>query len=120
MEKYLVLGASPNPLRHSYKAVKSLIRHGKAVVPVGFRKGSIGGEEILKGKPELDRITTLLLYLGEKRQKEFYKYILETIVPTKLVFNPGTENSELKELAVKQGINVIDGCALVMINSGQL
>jgi predicted CoA-binding protein len=46
MQKYVVFGASPNSIRHSNKAVKSLVRYNKDVVPVGFRKGSIAGKEI--------------------------------------------------------------------------
>ncbi len=119
MDKYVVLGASPNPLRHSNKAVKSLVRRNKNVIPVGFRKGTVSGIEIQTGTPDIDGVTTLLLYLGAKRQKDFYNYIVQ-LNPKKIVFNPGTENEELAELAAKNGINVIRDCALVMINSGQI
>lgn len=119
MQKYLVFGASPNRLRHSNKAVKSLIRHNKEVVPVGFRKGSISGVEILTGQPEIENVGTLLLYVGAKRQPEFYDYILG-LKPGKIVFNPGTENEELQKLAEENKIEVILGCALVMINGAQL
>lgn len=120
MNKYIVLGASPNPIRHSYKAVKSLLRRNKDVIPIGFRKGSISGIEILKGNPEISGSNTVLLYVGEKRQKEFYDYIIKTLQPEKLIFNPGTENKELEDLAINEGIEVISGCALVMINGGQI
>ena len=101
MEKYIVLGASPNPIRHSYKAVKSLIRRNKEVIPVGFRKGKISGLDIITGKPEIEGVTTVLLYLGKKRQQEFIDYILNKIQPRKIVFNPGTENPEFEEMAIK-------------------
>lgn len=120
MEKYIVLGASPNPVRHSYKAVKSLIRRNKEVVPVGFRKGKISGVEILTDQPEIEDVTTVLLYMGAKRQPEFFDYILNKIQPRKIVFNPGTENPEFEEMAKMEDIEVIVGCALVMINSSQI
>lgn len=41
--KTLVLGASDNPSRYSYRAVHSLQRHGHEVVPVGIRKGQVAG-----------------------------------------------------------------------------
>ena len=119
MGKYLVLGASPNPVRHSNKAVKSLIRHNMEVVPIGFRKGKVSGIAILTGQPEIEGVETILLYVGAKRQKDFYDYIIN-LRPKKLVFNPGTENNELKDLAENNNIKTIDGCALVMISAGQL
>ncbi len=120
MEKYIVFGASPNPIRHSYKAVKSLIRRNKYVVPIGYRNGKISGLEIQKGTPEVDSGAILLLYVGAKRQTEFYKYILNKLRPSAIVFNPGTENSEFQKMAEETGIKVIVGCALVMINGGQI
>lgn len=116
----MVLGASPNPVRHSYKAVTSLIRRNKKVVPVGLRKGKISGVEIMTGEPEQDDITTVLLYVGAKGQPKFFDYILNKIHPNKIVFNPGTENPELEEMARKEKIEVVIGCALLMINSGQI
>ncbi len=41
-KKTMVLGASPNPVRFSHKAVKSLLRHNQEVVAVGFKEGLIG------------------------------------------------------------------------------
>jgi predicted CoA-binding protein len=38
MKKYVVLGASANPTRHSNKVVKSLIRRGLNLIPVGPKK----------------------------------------------------------------------------------
>jgi predicted CoA-binding protein len=120
MEKYLVLGASPNSTRHSYKAVKSLVRRNKVVIPVGFRSGKISGVDIITGQPEVADITTVLLYIGAKKQPEFFDYILKKIHPGRIVFNPGTENPEFEEMAKKEKIEVVVGCALIMINSSQI
>lgn len=117
MQLTLVLGASTNPQRFSHKAVKSLVRHQYPVVAVGPRAGMIGEIEILPGKPSLSHIDTISLYIGPARQKEFYRYILD-LKPRRIIFNPGTENKELYRLAEKNGIGVVEGCALVMLNSG--
>ena len=53
MKKTLVLGASPNPIRFSHKAVKSLVRHGHDVIPLGIREGDIMWQNILQGKLEV-------------------------------------------------------------------
>lgn len=119
MYKYVVLGASPNPLRHSNRAIKSLQRRDKDVIAIGLRKGEIDGVKILKGMPRVDGPLKLLLYIGAKRQVEYYDYILG-LRPKEIVFNPGAENEELAQLAVKNGIEVVEDCALVMINTGQL
>jgi len=119
MQNYLVLGASPNRLRHSNKAVKSLIRHNKEVIPIGFRKGVISGVEIQTGQPSIESVENVLLYLGPQRQPDYYDYILG-LKPQRIVFNPGTENNEFQLMAEKQGIEVVIGCALVMINGNQL
>jgi len=119
MKKYLVLGASPNLIRHSYKAVKSLARRNLDVVPVGYREGVIADIPILLGTPDIKDVDTVLLYLGAKRQVSYYEYIL-SLKPKKIVFNPGTENIELQEIAKKNGIEVVVDCALVMINASTL
>ncbi|MBC7126091.1 MAG: CoA-binding protein, partial [Bacteroidales bacterium] len=38
--------------------------------------------------------------------------------PKRLIFNPGTENPELEKLARKHGIDVVEGCTLVMLSNG--
>ncbi len=116
MKKTLVLGASPNVMRFSNKAVKSLIRYDYPVVPVGIRKGRIAGIDIIIGKPQIEDIHTVALYVGPARQKEYYDYIL-SLNPRRIIFNPGTENPELIELAEKEGIEVLEDCTLIMLNN---
>lgn len=119
MQNTLVFGASPNKLRHSNKAVKSLVRHNRNVVPIGLRKGTIEGVDILTGKPNVENVNTVLLYVGAKRQPEFYDYLLG-LKPERIVFNPGTENPEFQKMVEENKIEVVKGCALVMINARQL
>lgn len=116
MKKTLVLGASPNPIRFSHKAVKSLVRHGYEVVPIGIHEGDIMWQKIIIGKPILKDIHTITLYLNPLNQKEYYDYILE-LAPKRIIFNPGSENQELIELAMKNNIEVCIACTLIMLNS---
>ncbi|MDP1843656.1 MAG: CoA-binding protein [Sediminibacterium sp.] len=39
--------------------------------------------------------------------------------PKRIIFNPGTENEELEALAKSKGIEAIEACTLVMLNTGQ-
>ena len=118
MKKTLVLGASPNPSRYSNIAVNRLTNHGHEVVPVGVREGEIAGIEIIKGRPEVECIDTVTLYLNPKRQEEYYDYIL-ALNPKRIIFNPGTENPELSRLAREQGIETEIACTLVQLSIGE-
>ena len=118
MQKILVLGASNNPRRYSYKAIKNLQRKNIPIIAVGFRKGDVGPTMIVTGKPPIDNLHTIALYRGKERQVAYYDYILE-LKPERIIFNPGTDNQELMEMADEQGIEVVSGCLLVMLHSGK-
>ena len=117
MKKTLVLGASPNPARYSYTAVRRLKANGHEVIPLGIRQGEIDGIKILTGRPELKDIHTVSVYLNSTRQKEYYDYLL-SIHPKRIIFNPGAENPELMQLAKKEGIEVMTACTLVLLSIG--
>lgn len=118
MAKTIVLGASPDPLRFSNKAVKSLIRHNHEVIPIGIREGRIAGKNIIIGKPVLDDIHTVALYLNPENQKEYYNYILK-LSPRRVIFNPGTINGELIDLVKEHNIEPVVDCALIMLNNNK-
>lgn len=117
-KKTLVIGASPNAERFSYKAVKLLNRYGHSVEALGVKSGNIGEIEIQKGFPPFAVIHTVSLYIGKARQADYYEYILG-LKPERIVFNPGTENHELQKLADDAGILTVEDCTLVMLNSGR-
>lgn len=116
MSKTIVLGASPNPNRFSYKAVVSLQGYGHEVIPIGIRKGSIGELEIVNGIPTVSQIDTITLYLRAEIQKGYYDFILNT-QPRRVIFNPGTSNFELIKLLKENDIESIIDCTLVMLNT---
>lgn len=114
--KTLVIGASENPERYSYKAVKLLKRHKHEVIALAKRKGKIDDTEIVTEIEPESEIHTVTLYLSPKNQAEYYKKILD-LNPQRIIFNPGTENDELKQLAEQSNIKTIENCTLVMLNS---
>ncbi|MCK4749282.1 MAG: CoA-binding protein [Bacteroidales bacterium] len=116
--KTVVLGASPNPIRFSHKAVKSLLRHEKEVVPVGFRAGLIVDEEILVGHPEIEDVHTVSIYIGSSRQADYYDYII-SLKPKRVIFNPGTVNPEFMGRLKNEGIEPVSACMLVLLNEGE-
>jgi predicted CoA-binding protein len=116
MPKTVVLGASPDSSRYSYKCVKSLIRHGHEAVPVGKKEGKIEGIDILMGKPNIPDVHTITIYLSAGNQKEYYDYIL-ALNPSRIILNPGTNNQELIDLAKEKGIQVVSDCTLILLSS---
>src|SRR3989344_7348323 len=105
----VVIGASDNPERYAHKAALSLQKHGYVVYAVGLRKGTINGIEIHSDRPAFENIDTVTLYVGTANQPFWYDYIL-SLKPKRIIFNPGTENSEFESLAQKQGIETIEAC----------
>lgn len=118
MKKTLVIGASPNPARYAYLAVRRLKQLGHEVTALGIWDGEIDGVPIVKGKPELEGIHTVTLYLNPFRQEEYYDYILD-LKPERLIFNPGTENYAFMHRAKLEGVEVLDACTLVLLSTGQ-
>jgi len=117
-KKTLVIGASENPSRYSNRAIHLLRSTGNDVVAIGARPGTVldvdYGSEMVSF-PDIDTVT---LYLNPDNQKPYYDYILG-LKPKRIVFNPGTENEELEQLAVQNGILPQEACTLVMLSTGQ-
>lgn len=113
----LVIGASEKPERFSNKAICRLRRYGHPVEAIGLRAGEVEGVVFKTGFPELKGIDTITLYIGPPRQPQYYDYLLG-LNPKRIIFNPGTENPEFYEKAKAQGIEPIENCTLVMLDSG--
>ncbi len=116
--KTLVIGASHKPIRYSYMAVKMLNDYNHEVVALGRKAREVEDWEILEGKPDLENIHTITVYLNALNQEEYYDYFLQ-LKPERVIFNPGAENRELETLLNKNGIETIEACTLVMLRTGQ-
>jgi len=117
-KKTLVLGASENPARYSNMAINRLISHQHSVVAIGNKTGVVAGVAIVTEKIMSDDIDTVTLYLSPQNQQEYYDYII-SLHPNRIIFNPGTENEELFELALKHNIKPMEACTLVLLSTGQ-
>jgi predicted CoA-binding protein len=117
-KKYtLVLGASEKRERYSNKAIRMLLQNGHPIVAIGNKKGHVETIPIETEKIFWDNIDTITLYLGILHQKEYYDYILN-LKPKRIIFNPGTENDELQNLAEQNGIECLEACTLVLLSIG--
>jgi predicted CoA-binding protein len=117
-KKTLVIGASEDPTRYSYLAVKKLLAHGHEVIAIGKKEGSIDNIPIIKGQPSITDIDTITLYINPTHQTAYYDYII-SLKPLRIIFNPGTENNQLTSLAQKNNIETKEACTLVMLSTGQ-
>ena len=117
-KKTLILGASANPQRYSYLALQRLKAHQHEIIAVGRRAGEVNGVQIQTGTPEINDLDTITLYLNPSNQEPYLDYIV-SLKPKRIIFNPGTENEKLEELANKNGIKTEEACTLVMLSTGQ-
>ena len=113
-----VLGASPNRDRYSNQAVRLLARYDYRPIPVNpGHKESEG----LACFPNLSAIGeplhTITLYLGPARSSALIAEIVAAN-PQRIIMNPGAENETLAEAASGAGIEVVEGCTLVMLKTG--
>jgi hypothetical protein len=99
-------------------ATVMLLEKGHAVYPFGIKKGMIQALPIVQEWPSQGSIATLTLYLGQTAQEAYYDQII-ALKPERIIFNPGTENPILMELAHAAGISTIEACTLVMLTTGQ-
>lgn len=118
MKKTLVLGATDDPSRYSYLAIHRLRKAGHPVVAIGRKETTVADVKVEKQRMTYSDIDTVTLYLNPLHQKEYYNYIL-SLHPKRIIFNPGTENPELEDLARENGILPLIACTLVMISSRQ-
>lgn len=120
MKRTLIVGATPNSTRYAYMAAERLTAHQHEIIPIGIKKGEVYGKDILPIRefPELKNIDTITMYIGPRHQEEYIDYLLD-LNPKRVIFNPGTENPEFMALIEARGIEVVEGCTLVMLQTGQ-
>lgn len=117
-KKTLVLGATPNSGRYAHMASERLAGKGHPIVNVGLKSGTVAGVPIEKPENIHNDIDTITLYVGPDNQPPLYDYILNTH-PKRIIFNPGTENPELQQLANEKGIETQYACTLVLLSIGE-
>lgn len=114
----VVLGATPKEDRFAYKAMRALMRHGYHAIPVNPTVSEVLGQPCRKKLADVtEPIDTVTMYVGEARSEPLIPEILAA-KPRRIVFNPGAENDHLATQAEKEGIEVVHGCTLVMLQDG--
>lgn len=114
----LVLGASESTFRYSNRATERLLHYGEVVYLIGKKRGQIYGRTIFTEWPVDVAFHTITLYLNSAHQRPYYQSIISAN-PTRVIFNPGTENFELIELLKQNNIAYEFSCTLVLLATNQ-
>ncbi|NCN26257.1 CoA-binding protein [bacterium] len=116
-KKTLIVGASTNADRFSYKAAKRLKENNHPIVLFGNKQGEVAGETITNELPSsIEGLDTITMYLSPENQSEMTDKLI-ALKPKRIIFNPGTENPSFMEKAQKNNIQVIANCTLVMLST---
>ena len=113
-----VLGASNNPERYSYLAVKLLKEKGYNVLPISPKEKNILGISCISDLRGLigNDIYTVTVYVNPQISSSLSQELLN-LHPKRVVFNPGSENAKLSQTLKDEGIEVIEACTLVMLRA---
>ena len=114
-----VLGASSNPDRYSYKAVKMLEEYNYKVFAIHPSKKPIDDLMCFAKLADVgEDIDTITVYLGESNSSPLIGEIINAH-PRRIILNPGAENDELEQKCSDAGIQVQHACTLVLLRTNQ-
>jgi hypothetical protein len=113
-----VLGASPKPERYSNQALRMLAGFDYRPIPVNPAFEEIEGITCYPNLAAINEpVHTITLYLGPARSTPLIDAIIAAN-PKRIIMNPGAENDALAEAASSAGIEVVEGCTLIMLRTG--
>lgn len=95
-----------------------MLSHNHEVLALGLKKGTVEGVAFHTEKVQFENIDTVTMYVGPQNQPEYYSYIIG-LNPRRVIFNPGTENSEFISQLKAAGIYPEIACTLVLLATGQ-
>jgi len=114
----LIVGASNKSHRISNQAFHMLTRYGHEVVLVHPKLKNIEGTNVLSSiKLVTQQIDTVTLYVNSSRSSKMLADLIN-LNPRRIIFNPGAENAVLKTGLHEAGIECIEACTLIMLQTG--
>jgi len=119
MSTVAVIGASPDQERYSNKAMRLLQEKGHTPVPVAPKHDRICDAEVCASCREIPGdVDTVTMYVSPARQDAVIDDVI-ALAPRRVIFNPGAENSDVYDRLERNGIEVVEACTLVLLNTGQ-
>ena len=114
-----VLGATAKPGRFSHQAVIKLKKHGYNVLPLNPRFEVIEGFPVYRELKDLPQpVHTLTLYVGASKLDSMVDEVLAA-KPLRVIFNPGTESRLLQQALSEAGVEWMEDCTLIMLDSNK-
>ena len=118
MKNVVVLGATPKEDRYAFRAMQMLSRHGHHPIPVNPAFDEVLGHRCYDSIAEVtEPIDTVTMYVGPGKSEPLIAEIIGAR-PRRIIMNPGAENERLAAAAQANGIEVVTGCTLVMLQAG--
>ena len=117
--KVAILGASNKRDRYSNKAQRRLMQHGHEVYPIHPLLPEIEGVKAYNSVDALpEGIDTITIYVNARVSSELEEKMIRKS-PRRIIFNPGTENPELRQRLEAKGIIAQEACTLVLLGTDQ-
>lgn len=118
-ETVAVLGASPEPERYSHRAVRLLQEKGHRVIPVNPGQSHIDGLPVARTLADIQEpVDTVSLYVSPDRLAQVIPGLI-ALKPSRVIFNPGSEDDALAAQLMAAGIACEAACTLVLLRTGQ-
>lgn len=118
MKTTVILGASRNPQRFSYKAQRKLLEAGHSILPVNPNEIEIQGVSCFQKIEDIHQpVHSVTIYLNPSHLNTMGDALIK-LQPQRVIFNPGSESSLLAQQLNQAGIEVVISCTLIMLDSG--
>lgn len=95
-----------------------MLKNGHDVVAFGLKEGVIDTVVIDTQLNIYENLDTVTLYVSPKYQETYVDYIVD-LHPKRVIFNPGTENSEFYKILHQNNIEYEVACTLVLLSTNQ-
>ncbi len=114
-----VLGASDDPQKYAYQAIRFLTAKGHRVFPIHPTLKRAADTDVYPSLAAVPgAVHTVTLYLSAKHSSHVASEILKK-APARIIFNPGAENPTLEAAAASRGIVTLNACTLVLLKTNQ-
>lgn len=115
-----MLGASADRAKYGNKSVRAHLAHGYEVFPVNPKGGKIEGLPVYRNLAEVpvEHLSRISVYVPP----DVGIRLLEEIATKgcdELWLNPGSESPELIRRGAALGLNVVQACSIVALDSGE-
>lgn len=112
-----LLGLSADPNRYASLAAHRLMATGHRVVGINPRLPIVSGVDFVAEISQLPPgVHTLSVYVRPARSSGLAEALLKYGF-SRVIFNPGSENSDLAAKLLERGVEVVEACTLVMLST---